>query len=65
MNALDKAYSASQKKPLIKPSRKGLLHKDLGVPQGQKIPAAKISAALNSSDPAIRKRAQFARNFSH
>jgi hypothetical protein len=46
----------------IKPSRKGLLHKDLGVPEGQKIPAAKIAAAKKSSNPAIRKRATFAAN---
>lgn len=49
----------------IKPSHKGLLHKDLGVPQGQKIPAAKVAAAKNSSSPAIRKRAVFAQNFGH
>jgi hypothetical protein len=46
----------------IKPSRKGLLHKDLGVPQGQKIPPGKLQAALASSSPATRKRAQFAAN---
>jgi hypothetical protein len=46
----------------IKPSRKGLLHKDLGVPAGDKIPAGKLQAALASSSPAIRKRANFARN---
>lgn len=45
----------------IKESRKGLLHKDLGVPQGKKIPASKL--AIKSSDgPAIRKRKQFAIN---
>jgi hypothetical protein len=46
----------------IKPSHKGLLHKDLGVPSGEKIPAAKLQAALHSDDPAVRKRANFARN---
>jgi hypothetical protein len=46
----------------IKPSHKGLLHKDLGVPQGQKIPASKIAAAKHSSNPAVRKRATFAQN---
>lgn len=46
----------------IKPSHKGLLHKDLGVPQGEKIPAKKIAAAKNSKDPAVRKRATFAQN---
>jgi len=46
----------------IKPSHKGLLHKDLGVPQGEKIPAAKLAKAKNSSNPAVRKRATFAQN---
>lgn len=53
----------ARKKSLIKPSHKGLLHEDLGVPQGQKIPMDKIEAAKNSSDPAVRKRANFAINF--
>jgi hypothetical protein len=54
---------ARARKSLIKPSHKGLLHEDLGVPQGEKIPMSKIEAAKNSQDPAIRKRAVFAQNF--
>lgn len=46
----------------IKPSHKGLLHKDLGVPAGKPIPSAKVAAAKNSPDPAVRKRATFAAN---
>lgn len=46
----------------IKPSHKGLLHKDLGVAAGKPIPASKLSAARNSSNPAERKRAVFAEN---
>lgn len=46
----------------IKPSHKGLLHKKLGVPQGQPIPASKVAAAKNSSNPATRKQATFAQN---
>jgi hypothetical protein len=46
----------------IKPSRKGLLHKKLGVPQGESIPAGKLQAALNSASAATRKEAQFAKN---
>ena len=46
----------------IKPSRKGLLHKKLGVPQGQKIPSGILTRALHSSSPALRKEANFARN---
>jgi hypothetical protein len=49
----------------IKPSHKGLLHRDLGVPQGEPIPKSKIKAAEQSADPALRKRARFADNASH
>ena len=49
----------------IKKSHEGLLHKDLNVPTGQAIPTAKLEKALHSSDPAERKRAQFAENASH
>lgn len=52
-------------KPMIKPSHRGLLHKDTGTPMGQKIPQAKIEKALHSSSSAVRKRANFARNFGH
>jgi len=55
--------AASKKKPLIKPSHKGKLHRDLGVPEGQPIPASKLAAALRSSSPSVRKEANFARNF--
>jgi hypothetical protein len=59
-----KATSESKLKPIkIKPSHKGFLHKELGVPQGQKIPASKLAQARNSSNPAERKRAVFAENF--
>lgn len=50
---------------MIKPSHRGLLHKKLHVPQGQKIPAAKIEAAKHSPSPALRKEAVFAQNFGH
>lgn len=46
----------------IKPQNKGKLHRELGVPQGQKIPASKIAAAKNSPSPAVRKQATFAAN---
>ena len=39
----------------------GALHKALGVPQGQKIPAAKMRAAFHSHNPRIRKMAQLAK----
>lgn len=39
---------------------KGALHRDLGVPEGQKIPPARIEAATHSSNPKTRKRARLA-----
>ena len=38
----------------------GALHKSLGVPQGEKIPAEKLEAAAHSSDATTRKRANLA-----
>jgi hypothetical protein len=49
----------------IKPSHKGLLHKNLGVPEGQPIPAGKLASAKNSPSKAVRKRATFADNAKH
>lgn len=46
----------------IKKSHQGMLHEDLGVAKGKKIPVAAIEKAAHSSDPATRKRAQFALN---
>jgi hypothetical protein len=46
----------------IKPSHKGLLHKDLGVPKDKPIPAGKLADALHSTSETLRKRAQFAAN---
>jgi len=58
-------YAQDKSKPTvkIKPSHKGLLHKKLGVPEGEKIPPEKVAAAKNSSSPALRKEATFAQNF--
>lgn len=39
----------------------GALHKELGVPQGKKIPAKKLAAAAKSSNPTERKRANLAK----
>jgi len=50
-------------KPIkIKKANKGKLHKTVGVPQGKKIPAAKLAAAAKSKNPVTAKRAQFAIN---
>jgi hypothetical protein len=47
--------------PHIKPSHQGRLHRNLGVPQGQRIPAATLEAASHSTSAAIRKQAAFAK----
>lgn len=39
----------------------GALHKALGVPQGQKIPASKMAKAKHSKNPRIRKMAALAK----
>lgn len=56
----------------IKPSHKGLLHKKMGVPQGEKIPTAKLEAdkasAKRRGDTARVKQDTFAinaRGFKH
>lgn len=43
---------------------KGALHKALGVPQGEKIPAAKLAKAAASKNPTMRKRAALAKTLS-
>lgn len=52
---------------LIKPSHKGLLHKRLGVPQGQKIPKSKIRADLakakRTGNVSAERQDLFALNF--
>jgi hypothetical protein len=38
----------------------GALHKELGVPQGEKIPAKKLAKAAKSTNPTLAKRAHLA-----
>lgn len=40
---------------------KGALHRNLGVPQGETIPAGKLKAAVKSSNPRIAKEAALAK----
>jgi hypothetical protein len=47
----------------LNPANKGLLHRELHVPIGHKIPLAKLEQAKHSTNPAVRKRANFALNF--
>jgi len=45
----------------IKPSHKGLLHEELGIPEGQPIPLSRIHEELaHTSNPAKRRRLNFA-----
>lgn len=53
----------------IKPSHAGMLHENMGIPLGQKIPLSSLEAekrkAMASGNPAIVKRATFAENARH
>lgn len=60
-----KAHDAAQKPIKIKASHEGLLHKDTHTPAGQKIPMSKVEKAAHSSNPAVRKRANFDINIAH
>lgn len=44
----------------IPASHKGLLHKELGVPQGQTIPPTTLERAVDNSDPTLARRARLA-----
>jgi DNA-binding PadR family transcriptional regulator len=44
--------------------RKGNLHRALGVAEGEKIPAAKLAAARNSTNPHVKRMAEFAHTMS-
>jgi hypothetical protein len=39
----------------------GKLHRELGVPEGKKIPAKKMAKALHSKNPTIKKEAVLAK----
>lgn len=60
---LEKQSSEHKPSPVgIKPSHKGKLHKALGIPEGQKIPLAKLHEAKNSKDPHMKRMANYAIN---
>lgn len=44
--------------------KKGALHKELGVKQGEKIPASKLKKAEHSKSPTLKKRAVLAETLS-
>jgi len=39
----------------------GKLHRKLGVPEGEKIPAEKLASAAGSKDPSVRRMASLAK----
>ena len=41
-------------------SHKGALHRELGVPEGQEIPKAKVEKAAHSTNPVLAQRARLA-----
>ncbi len=45
----------------IPKSHRGKLHKELGVPIGEKIPAKKLAKAAKSKSPTIRKEVALAK----
>lgn len=49
----------------IGPVKKGALHAQMGVPQGEKIGKPALEAAKNSGDPVKAKRANFALNMAY
>lgn len=50
----------------IKPSHKGLLHKDLGIKANKMIPTSVIKKKLSGNpSPALKKRLVFAENARH
>jgi hypothetical protein len=44
--------------------KKGVLHEELGVPKGKKIPKKKLNKAAKSSNPKLAKRANLAKTLS-
>lgn len=51
--------------PSINPKHKGRLHRALGVPEGKKIPAAKLERARHSKNAHMREMANYAENAKH
>lgn len=51
-----------REKIMIKPSHRGLLHRNMGVPPGQPIPVVKLQARKKVAGAAEKKRVQFALN---
>lgn len=61
--ARDKIKSRKPLEAVSEETQKGGLHESLGIPQGQKIGAARIAAATHSSNPKTRKEANLAQTY--
>jgi hypothetical protein len=63
---LHKKRSSAEKKRFEKNIKEhvkpGALHRQMGIPEGQKIPTSKLESMKNSPNPQTRKRANFALN---
>jgi len=60
------ARSLTSRKPLqevAEHTEKGGLHRSLGIPEGQKIGAARIEQATHSSNPKVRRQANLAMTY--
>lgn len=57
-------YGMSMAKKFNPGGQKGKLHRELGIPVGDKIPAARLAAATRSKNPEIRRDAIRARTMS-
>ncbi len=61
--ATGKRKASPSKKPIeIKPENKGKLHREMGIPQGKKIPVKKLEQEKKGASPAEKKRIVFAEN---
>jgi hypothetical protein len=58
----DKGYASGGRTHWIQSAIKhpGALHRELGVPEGKKIPASKLEKAEHSDNPKLARRARFA-----
>jgi len=65
---MDEKPKRKWKKEFNPGGEKGKLHRELGAPEGEKIPAGKLEKAAHSKDPEIRrdaKRAETMKKWKH
>jgi hypothetical protein len=55
----------SMAKPFKPGGHKGKLHRELGIPEGEKIPKARLASAKRSSNPEVRRDAIRADTMEH